>query len=139
MKQLTQFVTLFLTTCTFVLGMLPAFATSTDSTTIKISVVHDASMKFTGTALSGDRMNISMADIKQKKVINLGTLNIKSAANYDVVFKSANDFRLKDDNGTLAEYKIKYDGQNIVLKTTRLNETKTSVYEDTVTVIVTAP
>ncbi|HIO97589.1 MAG TPA: hypothetical protein EYG71_06650 [Leucothrix sp.] len=130
-----------MTTCTFVLGVLPAFANTTDSSTIKISVVHDARMTFEGTALSGNKATISMADIRRKQAVNLGTLNVKSVTNYDVAFKSANGYRLKDANETLAEYKIKYDGQNIVLTSTRLNshESKTGIYQDTLTVIITAP
>lgn len=103
-------------------------------------------MTFEGSVLSGNRANISMADIRRKQAVNLGTLNLKSVENYDVAFKSANGFRLKGVSGTLAEYNIKYDGQNIVLKTnvlssTRLNsyESKTGVYEDTLTVVITAP
>jgi len=145
-----RLIQLLLMTCTLVLGAMPAYANATDSTTIKVSVVHDGRdntrMRSTGSALSGGRTNISAADIKQKHAISLGTLSINSVANYDVAFKSANGYRLKNANGTLAEYKIKYDGKNIILNSNILNSTrlnlkksKTGVYEDTLTVIVTAP
>lgn len=91
---------------------------------ISLQVIAKEHIQLNGSALENTLTEIKLADMQQKKRINLGTLGIETGtqANCYVHFSSANNYRLQQvgkKNNYLAAYQLKYKGK-LVNKPTQL-------------------
>jgi hypothetical protein len=91
---------------------------ATNSRSIAIQVIAKGHIKLKGSATTNVLMKVKLADIQQKKRINLGTFGIETStqANCHIHFDSANNYRLQHTeqaNTYLTAYQLSYNGQLI--------------------------
>lgn len=101
-----------------VLLILVQAEAASHSRAISVQVIAKENITLKGSIITQALATVTLADLQQKKRINLGTFGIEASTRADcsIQFSSANNYRLQhvaQKNRYLMAYKLNYNGQLI--------------------------